>query len=149
MTVIGVVGRCDGHRSRPRLATSGYDVILVDRDEKTLSAARDSINRNCRLSALMGGPAIDADAAMERISTAVGVAALAKADMVIENVTENWDIKRDVHAQLDEVLDPTAVVIVNTSAIPITRVASVGRRPERVIGVHFMNPGAGRSRWWS
>ena len=38
--------------------------------------------------------------------------------MVIENVTENWDIKRDVHAQLDEVLDPTAVVIVNTSAIP-------------------------------
>jgi 3-hydroxybutyryl-CoA dehydrogenase len=59
---------------------------------------------------------------------------------VIENVTENWDIKRAVYQALDEACQPGAIFIVNTSAIPITKVAAVTRRPAQVIGVHFMNP---------
>lgn len=141
MSVIGVVGAgVMGVGVAQNLATSGYEVILVDRDEEILTAARATLNRNCRLSRLLGGPEIDADAVLARVSTAVGVAALAKAEIVIENVTENWEIKREVHARLDEVLDPTAVVIANTSAIPITRIASASTHPERVVGVHFMNP---------
>jgi 3-hydroxybutyryl-CoA dehydrogenase len=141
MTVIGVVGAgVMGVGVAQNLAQYGHEVVLVDREEQVLAAARDTIARNCRMSRLMGGPALDADAILARISTAVGVEAVAKAELVVENVTENWEIKRAVHTTLDEVLAPDAVVIVNTSAIPITKVAAVGRHPERVVGVHFMNP---------
>ncbi|MEU6171975.1 3-hydroxyacyl-CoA dehydrogenase NAD-binding domain-containing protein [Streptantibioticus parmotrematis] len=141
MTVVGVVGAgVMGIGVAQNLASSGYETILVDIEERILDDAKAAINRNCRLSRLMGGPALDPDEVLGRITTAVGVEALAKAEIVIENVTENWDVKREVHARLDQVLTPEAVVIVNTSAIPITRVAAVGDHPERVVGVHFMNP---------
>jgi 3-hydroxybutyryl-CoA dehydrogenase len=88
----------------------------------------------------MGGPALDADEILARITTAVGLAALDKTEILVENVTEDWDIKAAVHAELDEVCSPDTVIIANTSAVPITRIASVGKNPGRVIGVHFMNP---------
>ncbi len=141
MTVIGVVGAgVMGVGVAQNLAQCGYETVLVDKDEQTLAAARAAIGRNCRMSRLMGGPALDADEILGRITTAAGLDALAKAELVIENVTENWDVKRVVHEALDRVLAPDAVIVVNTSAIPITKMASVGSRPERVVGVHFMNP---------
>lgn len=141
MTVVGVVGAgVMGIGVAQNLAQGGHDVVLVDRDEQILTDARAAITRNCRLSRMMGGPALDADEILARITTAEGVPALAKAELVIENVTENWEIKRAVHAELDEVVSPDTVIIANTSAIPITKLASVGRHPERVVGVHFMNP---------
>jgi 3-hydroxybutyryl-CoA dehydrogenase len=141
MALIGVVGAgVMGVGVAQNLGQVGHEVILVDRNEEILAAARAAISRNCRLSRMMGGPALDADAILARISTATSVDALAKAEIVIENVTENWEIKREVHARLDAVCAPDAVIIANTSAIPITRIASVGEHPERVVGVHFMNP---------
>lgn len=141
MTVIGVIGAgVMGVGVAQNLAQCGHEVILVDTQESILEQARAAIARNCRLSRLTGGPALDPDEVLARISTAVGVEAVAKAEFVIENVTENWQIKREVHEALDAVCDPAAVIIVNTSAIPITKVGSVGRHPERVVGVHFMNP---------
>ncbi|MDG4785101.1 3-hydroxyacyl-CoA dehydrogenase NAD-binding domain-containing protein [Micromonospora sp. WMMD1102] len=141
MNVVGVVGAgVMGVGVAQNLAASGYQVVLVDRDEAILDRARAAIARNCRMSALMGGPALDPDAVLARITTAVGVPAVAKASVVIENVTENWEIKRAVHAELDEVCAPDTVVIANTSAIPITRLAAVSSRPQQVVGVHFMNP---------
>jgi 3-hydroxybutyryl-CoA dehydrogenase len=141
MTVIGVIGAgVMGVGVAQNLAQCGHEVILVDTQESILDQARAAIARNCRLSRLTGGPALDPDEVLARISTAVGVEAVAKAEFVIENVTENWQIKREVHEALDAVCDPAAVIIVNTSAIPITKVGSVGRHPERVVGVHFMNP---------
>lgn len=141
MTVVGVVGAgVMGIGVAQNLAQDGYDVVLVDLDEQTLDAARAEIVRNCRMSQMMGGPALDSDEVLARITTAVGVEALAKAEFVIENVTEDWQAKQAVHQRLDEVCAPEAVFIANTSAIPITRIASVGRHPERVVGVHFMNP---------
>lgn len=141
MAVVGVVGAgVMGIGVAQNLAQCEHDVVLVDKDEAVLTAARDAINRNCRMSRMMGGPALDADAVLARIDTAVGLRSLARADIVIENVTENWEIKRAVHAELDEVCSPDTVIVANTSAIPITRIASVGRHPERVVGVHFMNP---------
>ena len=141
MTVIGVIGAgVMGVGVAQNLAQCGHEVILVDKEEKILDDARATIARNCRFSRLSGGPALDADEVLARISTAVGVESVAKAEFVIENVTENWQIKREVHEALDAVCDPRAVIIVNTSAIPITKVASVGSHPERVVGVHFMNP---------
>jgi 3-hydroxybutyryl-CoA dehydrogenase len=141
MTVVGVLGAgVMGVGVAQNLAQCGHEVILVDRDEETLARAREAIAMGARMSRLMGGPALDPDAVLALVTTAVGVPALAKAEIVIENVTENWDIKRAVHAEMDQVCGPDTVFIANTSAIPITRIASAGQHPERVIGVHFMNP---------
>jgi 3-hydroxybutyryl-CoA dehydrogenase len=141
MAVIGVVGAgVMGIGVAQNVATGGHDVVLVDTSEEILADARTSIYRNCRLSRMMGGPTLDPDEVLARITTAVGLDPLAKTELVIENVTENWEVKREVHAELDRVLPPETVVVANTSAIPITRIASVGSHPERVVGVHFMNP---------
>lgn len=141
MTVIGVVGAgVMGVGVAQNLAQTGHDVVLVDRDEAILTQALATIERNCRMSRLMGGPALDAEAVLARITTGIGAEAVAKAEIVIENVTENWEIKREVYEALDAACAPDTVFIVNTSAIPITRVAAVTRRPAQVVGVHFMNP---------
>ncbi|MEV1240345.1 3-hydroxyacyl-CoA dehydrogenase family protein [Nonomuraea sp. NPDC050022] len=141
MTVIGVVGAgVMGVGVAQNLAQTGHDVVLVDKDEQILKQALANIERNSRMSRLMGGPALDADAILARITTAIGADALAKAEIVIENVTENWDVKREVYEALDAACGPDTVFVVNTSAIPITKVGAVTGRPDKVIGVHFMNP---------
>ncbi|KDN17302.1 3-hydroxyacyl-CoA dehydrogenase family protein [Amycolatopsis rifamycinica] len=141
MAVTGVVGAgVMGIGVAQDFAAAGHEVVLVDVDERILDEARAAITRNCRLSRLMGGPALDADEILARITTAVGLAALDKTEILVENVTEDWGIKAAVHAELDEVCGPDTVIIANTSAVPITRIASVGKNPGRVIGVHFMNP---------
>jgi 3-hydroxybutyryl-CoA dehydrogenase len=122
------------------LAQTGHEVILVDTTETILAEARSTIRNNCRMSRLMGGPDLDPDAVLANITTGVGTAAVAKAEVVIENVTENWDVKKQVYRELDEACGPDTVFVVNTSAIPITQVASITKRPHNVIGVHFMNP---------
>ena len=141
MTVIGVVGAgVMGVGVAQNLAATGHDVVLIDIDERILSDAVRTIWRNCRMSRLVGGPALDPDEVVSRITTAVGCQAAAKAEIVIENVPEDWEIKREVFEALDAECGPDTVFVVNTSAIPITKVASVTSRPDRVIGVHFMNP---------
>ncbi len=141
MTVIGVVGAgVMGVGVAQNLAQTGHDVVLIDTDESILSDAVSKIWRNCRMSRLMGGPALDADAIVSRITTAVGAQAAAKVEIVIENVPEDWDIKREVYLALDAECGPDTVFIVNTSAIPITKVAAITGRPDKIIGVHFMNP---------
>jgi 3-hydroxybutyryl-CoA dehydrogenase len=141
MAVIGIVGAgVMGTGVAQNLAQCGHEVVLVDTDSGALDRARADIVKNCRMSRLLGGPALDPDAVLAQISTGTGIPALAKADFIVENVTEKWEIKQAVHAELDEVCPPGTVIIANTSAIPITRIASVGRHPDRVVGVHFMNP---------
>jgi 3-hydroxybutyryl-CoA dehydrogenase len=141
VTVIGVIGAgVMGVGVAQNLAQTGHDVVLVDKDQDTLDKAVATIGMNSRMSGLMGGPRLDPEVILARITTSVGVAGAAKAELVIENVTENWEIKEGVYRDLDTECGADTVFVVNTSAIPITRVASVTGRPDRVIGVHFMNP---------
>ena len=141
MTLVGVVGAgVMGVGVAQNLAQTGHDVILVDKDEETLREALALIERNCRMSRLMGGPEVDAAEVLSRITTGVGAKQVAGAEIVIENVTENWDVKRAVHEEMDAACGPETVFVVNTSAIPITKIAAVTGRPDRVVGVHFMNP---------
>ncbi len=141
MNAIGVLGAgVMGVGVAQNLASTGHDVVLVDLSEEILAAALATIRHNCRFSRLAGGPALDAEEVLSRISTGIGVDALAKVDLVIENVPEDWAIKREAFAALDAVCGPDTVFVVNTSAIPITKVAAATARPDRVIGVHFMNP---------
>ena len=141
MTLVGVVGAgVMGVGVAQNLAQTGHDVILVDKDEETLREALTLIERNCRMSRLMGGPEVDAAEVLARITTGVGAKQVASAEIVIENVTENWDVKRAVHGRWTRACGPETVFVANTSAIPITKMASVTDRPDRVVGVHFMNP---------
>jgi 3-hydroxybutyryl-CoA dehydrogenase len=141
VAVIGVVGAgVMGVGVAQELARVGHQVIMVDRNEEILADAARRLERNCRASRLLGGPAVDAAQVLAAVSLRVGIGALTAAELVVENVTEDWAVKREVYRELDRVCAPGTVLIANTSAIPITRIASATSRPEQVVGVHFMNP---------
>ncbi|WP_418153493.1 3-hydroxyacyl-CoA dehydrogenase family protein [Actinoalloteichus caeruleus] len=141
MTHVGVVGAgVMGAGVAQNLARHGHPVVLVDSDPHALTRAREIIDRDCRMSRFLGGPDLDAEEVLGRITTSEDLAALADTEVVIENITESWDLKKDLYPRLDAAVRADAVFVANTSAIPITRLASLTRRPRRFVGVHFMNP---------
>ncbi len=141
MTLVGVVGAgVMGTGVAQNLATSGHEAVLIDVDPGKLADARDRIELECRMSRMLGGPEIDAAAVLGRIAFGTELDLLAEAEVVIENITENWDLKSRLYPKLDEACKADTVFVVNTSAIPITKVAALTRRPDKVMGVHFMNP---------
>ncbi|MFD8339076.1 3-hydroxyacyl-CoA dehydrogenase family protein [Streptomyces solisilvae] len=141
MTPVGVVGAgVMGTGVAQALAASGQDVVLVDLREDVLARARDEIGRICRLGRLMGGASTNPQQALDRITTSVDHKALSRARIVIENITEDWEGKRRLYQEIDSICDPECIFVANTSAIPVTRIAAATGRPDRVVGVHFMNP---------
>jgi 3-hydroxybutyryl-CoA dehydrogenase len=140
---VGVVGAgVMGTGLAQSLAQAGYRVVLVDVDEQILVQARHTLRSNLRLARMLSGgkPAGTVEETLALISMSTSHAGLSEADFVIENVTERWEVKRPVYEQLDAVCLPSCVFAANTSAISITRIGSVTRRPAQVLGMHFMNP---------
>ncbi|MEG4496912.1 3-hydroxyacyl-CoA dehydrogenase NAD-binding domain-containing protein [Microcoleus sp. F10-C6] len=141
--VVGVVGAgVMGIGVSQNLAQTGYQVILVDISEAILENAEQEIKKNIRFHTLfnkekkVGSP----DDILKKITFSTNYKLLDSADFVVENVTEKWDIKKEVYAQLDAICPERTVFAANTSAIPITRIASATKRAKNVIGMHFMNP---------
>ncbi len=124
------------------LAQTGHRVLLVDCAEPALRAAEKTLARQVRLRGLFAKAtsADPADAILARIELSTDDAVCRGADFVIENVTERWPVKEALYRRLDGLCAPRCIFASNTSAIPITRLASATRRPDRVIGTHFMNP---------
>jgi len=122
-------------------ALAGYDVVMEDINPDALGKARSTIERNLRRQATRGVISqTDVDAAMKRIRTANDLTAMADRDLVIEAATENEAVKRKVFQELCPRLNPNTMLATNTSSISITRLAAATDRPERFIGLHFMNP---------
>ncbi|MFE9032137.1 3-hydroxyacyl-CoA dehydrogenase family protein [Streptomyces iakyrus] len=123
------------------LALHGFRVILVDHDPAQIDSAPARLAEAARIAPMLrpGFPA-SADRATAAVRVGTDPGALAECTLVVENVTERLDVKEDVYRLLDTVVADTAVVAVNTSSIPVARLAAHLSRPERVIGVHFMNP---------
>lgn len=146
MTVdrVGVIGAGTiGRGVAQSFATAGFDVVLVDVAPEQLTAAVRQIGRDLLVLRMLPGHGVraaDPADVLGRIRTAAKPAALADVDFVVENVTEDWAVKRAVYREIDAVCRPDVVFGVNTSAVPITRVGSVTGRADRVIGLHFMNP---------
>jgi 3-hydroxybutyryl-CoA dehydrogenase len=141
---VGVVGAGTiGRGVAQALAEHDFDVHLVDIDPAQLDSARVDIEGGVKLRALVrgrrSGP-VAADDVLARIAMSTKLSDMSDVDYVIENTTERWDVKRDVHRRLADVCPPGTIVAVNTSAISITRLAALTARPDRVVGVHFMNP---------
>ena len=140
--VIGVIGAGTmGNGISQVAARSGYSVIMCDvRDEflrRGLTAVDKSLQRDVdkeRLSAQ------EKSAVLERIQTSTDMNALSSASFVVEAVTENLGVKTDVFKTLDRVTPAAAILASNTSSISITKLAAATSRPDKVIGMHFMNP---------
>ncbi len=122
-------------------AASGIRVVLTDLEEPYLEKARATIERNLEREVSRGKRAPEEkSAALERITATPVLSRLSDADLVIEAVVEDEAIKKSVFGKLDAVCPERAVFASNTSSISITRLAGATRRPDRFIGMHFMNP---------
>lgn len=123
-------------------AVAGWAVTVHDVSEEALARGRAGIEKS--LAKFVSKDKIsqaDADAALARITTSTDLEkAAADADVVVEAVFEQLEIKQDIFRRLDAVCKPGAVLATNTSAIPITQIAAVTGRPESVVGTHFFSP---------
>ena len=140
---IGVVGAgVMGIGVAQALAQTDHQVILVDLTSEILSRAQQLIRQNTRFMHVFDQkkPETDTEAVMRRITVTTDYERLNDVPIVIENVTEKWDIKKPVYQRLDSICRDDCLFAVNTSALSITRVASVTSRAPQVIGMHFMNP---------
>ncbi len=123
-------------------AQFGYSVSLIDISEEALKKALATIDKNLTRQVEKG--AITAETkqkALAHISTSSSLKeGIANADLIVEAATENMDLKLKIFKDMDEGAKPTALLATNTSSISITKIASVTGRPDKVIGMHFMNP---------
>jgi 3-hydroxybutyryl-CoA dehydrogenase len=139
---IGVIGAGQmGSGIAHVCAVAGYDVLLNDVASARITESLDLIGRNLSRQVSRGIiAAADADAALSRIKPAADLAQVGKADIAIEAATENEDTKKLIFKALQPHLSDATLLASNTSSISITRLASATDRPERFIGLHFMNP---------
>jgi len=139
---IGVIGAGQmGSGIAHVCALAGYDVVVYDVSEDRLKSSLATIHGNMARQVSSGKvPDADRNAALKRIVTRSDIDGLADCDLVVEAATENEAVKREVFAALAPVLKPEAILATNTSSLSITRLASATDRPERFIGIHFMNP---------
>ncbi|MBA2661811.1 MAG: 3-hydroxybutyryl-CoA dehydrogenase [Bradymonadaceae bacterium] len=139
---IGVIGAGQmGNGIAQVAAVSGFDVQLSDLSEPALERARQSIEKSLEKFVAREKMTAEArDQALARITTTTRIADFTNVDLVVEAIVENEDIKFAVFKELDEVTPAHAILASNTSSISITRIAAATKRPNQVIGMHFMNP---------
>jgi 3-hydroxybutyryl-CoA dehydrogenase len=122
-------------------AQSGFPVTLQDVSPPALERARAGIEKSLGKFVEKGKlSASDRDAALGRLSTSQTLDALASADYVVEAIVEDVDAKRTLFATLDEIVHPEVILSSNTSSISLTVIGAATKRPDRVLGMHFMNP---------
>jgi 3-hydroxybutyryl-CoA dehydrogenase len=123
-------------------AQSGFKVQLIDISQASLDKGLATISKNLdRMVAKEKITEEDKQATLNNISTFTEMAqGISGAELVVEAATENVDLKLKIFKQLDELCDETTILATNTSSISITQIAAVTNRPEKVIGMHFMNP---------
>jgi 3-hydroxybutyryl-CoA dehydrogenase len=122
-------------------ATAGYQVTMRDVAQEPLDRSMKEIERS--LGKFVSKEKLSEDQAkkaLANIKTTTDMADAADADLVVEAVFEKIDLKQDVFRQLDDICKPECVLATNTSAISITSIASVTKRPEKVVGTHFFSP---------
>lgn len=141
VTEFGMVGAGSmGNGIAQVAATTGYKVRLFDISEQSLEKAKATIQKSLAKLEEKGKLKEKPAAIFERIQTTTNLKDLAKCDFVVEAATENREIKFKLFKDLDAILPPHALLLTNTSSISITQIASQTKRPDKVAGMHFMNP---------
>ncbi len=122
-------------------AQSGFQVSMIDVAQAALDKGRATIERNLERQVKKGALAADKPGEiLGRISLEQSLDAAADATLIVEAATENTDLKFRIFTDLDKIANPDAILASNTSSISITEIAARTKRPEKVVGMHFMNP---------
>ncbi len=139
---VGVIGAGTmGNGIAQVFAQSGFTVRLVDVAQPMLDRALGTIEKSLAKFVEKGQlTAADKDAALKRLTTTTSIDQLSDVDYVVEAIVENAEAKAALFASLDAIVKPEAILASNTSSISITRLGAATKRPERVLGMHFMNP---------
>ncbi|AWD64942.1 3-hydroxybutyryl-CoA dehydrogenase [Priestia megaterium] len=122
-------------------AANGYQVSLYDVDQKNTQKGIEGIDKRLKKQVEKGSlSAKEYEGIMERLHLANEITAAQKADLIVEAVVEKMEVKQAIFAELDSLAPSHTILATNTSSLPITEIAAVTTRPEKVIGMHFMNP---------
>lgn len=122
-------------------AMAGYDVKVQDLKQEQLDRGLAIITKNLARQVEKGRmKEEEKDATLNRLTVTLDLDCVKEADLIIEAAVEKMDIKKKIFANLDEIAPDHAILATNTSSLPITEIAAVTKRPEKVIGMHFMNP---------
>ncbi|EEL85167.1 3-hydroxybutyryl-CoA dehydrogenase [Bacillus cereus] len=122
-------------------AMAGYDVKVQDLKQEQLDRGLAVITKNLARQVEKGRmKEEEKEATLNRLTWTLDLNSVKEADLVIEAAVEKMDIKKKIFANLDEIAPEHAILATNTSSLPITEIAAVTKRPEKVIGMHFMNP---------
>ncbi|MFE1242680.1 3-hydroxybutyryl-CoA dehydrogenase [Fictibacillus sp. NPDC058756] len=122
-------------------AMAGYDVILHDIKDEFVEKGLGNIQKNLNRQVEKGRmEESEKETILSRLTSSVSLVNASKADLVIEAVVENMDVKTQLFKMLDQYAPDHAILASNTSSLPITEIAAATERPEKVIGMHFMNP---------
>src|SRR5437867_8585832 len=142
LSTVGVVGAGQmGNGIAHVAAAAGFRVVLADVEDRFLERGQGTIEKNLDREVAKGRrSAAERAAALERISTTTDLGKLSEADLVIEAIVEEEEAKKALFRRLDAVCPPRTIFASNTSSISITRLAAATGRPDRFIGMHFMNP---------
>ncbi len=141
--IVGVIGAGNiGIGVATDLILHGLDTVLVDISNDQLEKAKSEILKNIRFAPLFlkDSPRVSKEEALQRLNLSTNVNDLVDCEFIIENVTEDWGIKEKVYRQLDEIIAQDVCIGCNTSCISITKVGSVTNRPDKIVGIHLMNP---------
>lgn len=123
------------------LAIHNYHVQLYDIAESQLELAKTKIEQQCRLYKMLNqNEDVSSDEVLKKIDFTYSLNGIEESEIIVENIVENWEDKKLLYTQLNDVVNRKAIIASNTSCIPITKIASLIRYPENVIGAHFMNP---------
>ena len=139
---VGVLGAGTmGNGIAQVFAQNGHSVVLRDLDQSILERALGNIGKSlAKLHEKGKLSAEDRDATLGRLETATSLEALAGCGLLVEAIVENLQVKLETFRELDRLTAPSAILASNTSSISITKLAAATRRPDKVIGMHFMNP---------
>jgi len=138
---VGVIGAGTmGNGIAQVAATTGYNVLLSDVEERFLEKALARIEKSVAKLKEKGKIEEEPATIMGRIKTTTDLGEFKSCDLVVEAVLENFDVKAQIFHSLDEICTDAKVLATNTSSISITSIAATTTKPERVIGMHFMNP---------
>ena len=143
LETIGVVGAGNiGSSVAADLLLRGLRVVVVDVSEEILQHATADVLRNVRAAPMLSKtlPRVTKEDEAARLTLTTQLEELASCDLIVENVTEDWEVKKSIYERLDRVMPGEVCFGVNTSCLSITQLGGLTRRPASVVGLHFMNP---------
>ncbi len=141
MKLIGVIGAgVMGRGLAHVIAQSGFKVVLVDLNEEILEKARNEIYKNVQMQILYKKSTVKPKEVIDNICFTTDYNKLKDVDYLIENTNENIELKKEIFRKLNNICRKECIFAINTSCISITKIAAITNYPDKIIGIHFMNP---------